>query len=55
MKKNEVYVGAVPSYVMDWCKKNFGYQYLTIEALADGVNVNIGQVAMSQSGSSRCS
>jgi len=35
---SETYLGEAPSYVKDWCKRN---TYLTIEALDDGIFVNI--------------
>lgn len=35
---SEVYLGEAPSYVKDWCKRN---TYLTIEALDDGIFINI--------------
>ena len=47
---SEIYLGTPSPSVVSWCQKMYGPQYMTIEALNDGVNVNILQVAMSQSG-----
>ena len=35
---------------MSWCEKKYGPQYMTIEALDDGVNVNIRRTGTAQTG-----
>jgi len=44
---SEIYLGTPPPGVVSWCEKKYGPQYMTIEALDDGVNVNIYRYATS--------
>ena len=43
---SEIYFKAVPDAVRSWCKRN---AYLTIEAIEDGVNVNIYRIINAES------